>query len=451
MRLSALLAVLLLSVFAPAQKPAPAAKAPEPEAKPLDEADAERIARAYDGAETWTLHAIVLLSLGTDFPPNASRVVADALGDKDDRLPPYAVELLRGMPPDALKKVATAEVVNALVERTLKVKHRLLRERSLELLARIAPDAGATSRETWKAWWTNAQKTWAPPAWVPPPKPPVEEEYKTTATLFVERAFDLRDAGLDVAIVLDTTGSMQPAIDTARDAIADVVALLANVAPKLRLGLVEYKDHGDLGDGAQVLVPLSRGDKAVHDKLARIVAGGGGDVPEAVDKGIEFALGNEMNWNKEANRLLLVIGDAPPHAETMPALLEMVKRAHDEPFAKAPKAGKPEAPRTGAPIKSNSKGEPLRPFITSTIYTAPEAKKTFDEIAKAGGGASVQLDVGRGPRGAKPAPALEDLAGADPAVRTIVEHILLLSFGQEHRAQLELFVRTFFEYLDGAK
>lgn len=63
----------------------------------------------------------------------------------------------------------------------------------------------------------------------------------------------------------------------------------------------------------------------------------------------------------------------------------------------------------------------------------------------------MQLDVGRGPRGAKPAPALEDLAGADPAVRTIVEHILLLSFGQEHRAQLELFVRTFFEYLDGAK
>ena len=43
----------------------------------------------------------------------------------------------------------------------------------------------------------------------------------TVGTSVLTRAFDLRDAGLDVAIVVDSTGSMQIAIDTARDAIAD--------------------------------------------------------------------------------------------------------------------------------------------------------------------------------------------------------------------------------------
>ncbi|MBK7874812.1 MAG: VWA domain-containing protein [Planctomycetes bacterium] len=454
-----LLSFLLVAAFAapaPAQRPARGANPPEPEpeAKPLREDDVERIARAYDGADTWTLRAMVLLSLGKDFPPTGARLVLDAAQDKDERLPPYAIELLRGMDAEALKKVATPELVGELVERTLRTKHRLLRERTLDVLARIAPEAGATTREAWRAWWKDAQKTYAPPAWVPPPKPPMEEEFKTTATLFVERAFDLRDAGLDVAIVIDTTGSMQPAIDAARDAIGDVVTLLSNVAPKLRLGLVEYKDLGDLGDGAQVLVPLSRGEKAVHEKLGRLIASGGGDAPERVEKGVEFALGTEMNWNKEANRLILVIGDAPPHAESQAGLLELVKRAHDEPFARPPKPGKPEAPRTGGGPKPSSKAEPLRPFITSTIYTAPEAKKTFEEIAKAGGGASVYLDVGRGgrpARGGKDAPEPEDASGADPAVRSVVEHIMLLSFGAEHRAALSILVRTFFEYLDGAK
>lgn len=459
---------LLLALFlatplalASAQNPPKRAEPAPKEPEPLTIDDASHIVRAYETSETWTLKAMVLISLGKDFPPNGAAIVAKALRDKDERLPPHAIELLRRMEAEALREIATPELVAALVEHSAKAKHKLLRERALDVLARMAPDVAAKDQRDWLAWWNGVKKAYAPVEWVPPPKPKSEDEYKTTATLFVERAFDLRDAGLDVAIVIDTTGSMQVAIDTARDAIEDVVTLLANIAPKLRLGLVEYKDLGDLGDGAQVLVPLSRGEKAVHDKLGRLVASGGGDIPERVEKGVEAALSPEMNWNKEANRLILVIGDAPPHAESQAGLLELVKRAHDEPFAKPPKPGKPEAPRTGAPLKSNAKGEPLRPFITSTIYTAPEAKKTFEEIAKAGGGSAVLLDLGRSPKpGGKPteeppekpgeeaAPKATAANATDPSVRRIVEHIMLLSFGQEHRSALEVFVRTFFDYLD---
>jgi len=423
----------------PAGKPpapaAPAVEAPPPP-KPLDLEATERIVRAYESAESWTLRAMVLLSLGDDFAPAGAKVVLAALRDKDERLQPYALELIRRMQPEAAARIANVELIDELVDRTSKEKHPLVRERSLEALARLAPGVEAKDREAWRKWWSVHQKTFAPPAWVAPPAPEAADAHKTTAHLFVERAFDLRDAGLDVAIVIDTTGSMQQAIDTARDAVASVVAMLANLAPKLRLGLVEYKDLGDLGDGASLLVPLTRGPEAVHQRLGNLTAGGGGDMPERVEKGVEAALSDKMGWNKEANRLILVIGDAPPHAESQAGLLELVKRAHDAPFVK--KAG---APRTGG--RPDSREERLRPFITSLIYTAPAAQKAFDEIAKAGGGASVSLDVGK--------PGEAPVEGTSPAVRKIVEHIMLLSFGQEHRPQLEHFVRTFFEYLDAKK
>lgn len=424
--------------------------------RPLDRAEAALVVRAYESADTWTLKAMVLLSLGTDFPPDAAGIVAAALRDKDDRLEPHAVELLRHMDTSAVREVATPELVAELVEHTVRSKHRLVRERALEALARILPEVPATNAREWQAWWSAASATYVPRTWVPPPAPKSADATRTTATSFVERAFDLRDAGLEVAFVIDTTGSMQPAIDAARDAIAGVVALLSNVSPKLRLGLVEYKDLGDVSGGAQVLVPLTRGEKSVHDSLARIVASGGGDEPESVDKGIETALGPAMGWTKEANRLILVIGDAPPHREDQPALLELVKRAHDAPFAKVSKLGKGEAPRTGTPLVTTAKGEAPRPFIVSAIYTAPDALDAFRAIAEAGGGAAVWLDVGRasrgrekpdaGPRGGD---AEKPVAkSAAPAVRKIVEHVLLLSFGAEHRSEIATFVKTFFEYLD---
>lgn len=409
--------------------------------RPLDLAGTEAIVRAYQNADGWSLKAIVLLSLGPDFHPTATSILLSALRDKDERLRPYAVEVLRGMDSGALEQVAAPELVGELIDETLRTKSKLLHERTLDVLRRMMPDSGATDRAEWQRWWSLNKKTYAPPAWVPPRPPDPSELGRTVAGAFVERAFDLHDAGLDVAIVIDSTGSMQRAIDAARDAIGDVVALLANVAPKLRLGLVHYKDRGELGaGGAEKLASMTKDQDEVRDKLAHLSAVGGGDLPEAVDKGIELALDEDMKWNKEANRLILVIGDAPPHPENEKALLELVKRAHDEPFAKPHKG-----PTTGA-----AKPSTIRPFITSTIATSPGAVKSFAEIAKAGGGTSVQLDMApaaaRGADGKPAAPVFDDAAAA----RKVVQHILLLSFGPQYRAQLEQFVEIFFEYRDDA-
>ncbi len=416
----------------------------EPAAPPipaLGQAATGTLVHAYGQAEHWSMRAIVLLSLGSDWHPDAVACVLHALRDKDERLVPYGLEVLRGMDDASLQQVATPELVGELIDKQLKRKNKLFTDRLCELLPRLLPAAKATDRRGFEEWWRAAKATYAPPAWEAPPAATGEQKGGTVATKVVERAFDLRDAGLDVAIIIDSTGSMQIAIDTARDAIDDVVALLTGIAPKLRLGLAHYKDLGDMGDGAKLLVPMTRDQKEVREKLAKLIAGGGGDVPERVERGVAVALSKEMGWNKDANRLLLVIGDAPPHPESEAPLYELVRKARELPF----EVGK--GPTTG-PKKSE-----VRPFVTSTIATNPQAKASFEKIAEAGGGTSVMLEVGpppaapaRGGKGGTPAPAQP--AKSSRSVQQVVEHILLLSFGAQHRPQLQRFVRTFFEYRD---
>ena len=431
--LAALLATPALAQLKPPPGPARPPQAPaKPEEKveppkPLDRTLTEAVVRSYATAEHWALQAIVLLSLGSDFHPAAAAPLTAALRAEDVRLRPYAVEVLRGMETAKLACVATPELVDALVEVVSKEKNELFAARTVELLARVFPDGPGPERKSWKRFWQGRRETYSIAAWQPPPSEVAEG--RSSAGAFVERAFDLRDAGLDVAIVIDSTGSMQAAIDIARDAIHDMVSLLSGVAPKLRLGVVHYKDVTDFSDGAQLLVPMTKKQDDVRESLAKLVANGGGDVPENVDRGLEVALGKEMNWNREANRLILVIGDAPPHPSSMGAVLQLVKDAHDKPFVRGNKA-------------LSGKREALKPFITSTIATSQACKAEFEQIAKAGGGASVYMEVRNG--GGR---ATNDVDPAK-AARSVVEHVLLLSFGAQHREQLQRFASVFFEYRD---
>lgn len=413
---------------APAQQPGkPTPVAPAPAATvPLGEAATQVLVRAHDEAGHWALRAIVLLSFGRDFHPAGSAALVQALADKDARLGAYAVEVLRRMEPLAAPKVATRELVDALVDGPLQEKNNFVRDRTLEALALLVPGNGATDPNSWREWWRRNELLHVPPAWTPPPAAP--RSAGTVAGSVVEKAFDLRDAGLQVAIVIDSTGSMQLAINAARDAIEDIVALLSGIAPRFEVGLVHYKDFEDMGDGAKLLEPLTKDQRAVRERLAKLAASGGGDTPERVECGVGIALGREMGWDRGANRLVLVIGDAPAHEEVLTGLVEMVKRAHDQPFSRG------KGPVTGA-----KKPAKLRPFITSCIATSPAAKAHFDAIAAAGGGACVVLPIA--------APNGKDVASAQSkAVQEVVRHVLKLSFGSQYEAQLNQFADIYFSW-----
>ncbi|MFO0550456.1 MAG: vWA domain-containing protein [Polyangiaceae bacterium] len=117
---------------------------------------------------------------------------------------------------------------------------------------------------------------------------------------------------VDVAFVLDTTGSMSEEIQAVKDTLKEVVAKLDGKA-KVRVGLVEYKDRGDefITKPYAFTSDLSGFSKRIDD----LYASGGGDMPEDVEAGLNAAL-HDLEWSSESvARLAFLIADAPPHLD----------------------------------------------------------------------------------------------------------------------------------------
>lgn len=118
---------------------------------------------------------------------------------------------------------------------------------------------------------------------------------------------------IDVAFVLDTTGSMSEEITAVKATIQKVARSLSNEQTTVRIGLVEYKDRTD--PFVTKVYPFSNDLSAFSRKVDSISASGGGDTPEDMNAGLHSAL-TELSWNNEAvARLAFVIADAPPHLD----------------------------------------------------------------------------------------------------------------------------------------
>lgn len=119
-----------------------------------------------------------------------------------------------------------------------------------------------------------------------------------------------RTRDIEIMIAVDTTGSMQTYID---DAVASAQALGSRVlaiSPSSRVGLVEYRDHGD-SFVARTVVGLTRDVSTLQGGLSSLVADEGGDIPEAVYSGIVEA--GRAGWASASTRAIAVLGDAPAH------------------------------------------------------------------------------------------------------------------------------------------
>ncbi len=418
----------------------------------------EAMVAYYETADHWALRGVVLLSLGEKWHPVGSRMVLQALRDKDRRLRAYGIEALLRTDPAQLPAAVSKELVEELVSKQLQKDNRFFRSRVQEVLKRLAPAAGAEGPAAWSSWWSRERDRYAPAAWREPEQAGQAESGHTVVSTFVERAFDLRHAGLDLAICIDSTGSMQPTIDRARDALTEIIVILQGIAPRFRMGLVHYRDFGDFKDGARLLVPLTANVKQVRDKLGKIVAGGGGDIPERVEKGLEIALSPRMKWKTTTNKVVILIGDSPPHPEAEDRAIRLARDAHEKPAAVVAGRGAV-APVTGVRAKEGK--QEARPFLISTIAVGRGPARQFRAIAKAGGGSFVQLPGrGRGARrGRGGSPAPEGRGGADGSdgsagsensdddpTRRIVRQILMLSFGERFKEQMRAFVDIYFQY-----
>lgn len=121
---------------------------------------------------------------------------------------------------------------------------------------------------------------------------------------------------IEIAFVLDTTGSMGDLIDGAKRKIWAVADEVRKQHPnaEIRIGLVGYRDRGDVYVTDKW--DLSTDISAVYGKLLEYRAQGGGDWPESVNEALAVAV-NKLAWTegKDTRRLIFLVGDAPPHME----------------------------------------------------------------------------------------------------------------------------------------
>ncbi len=121
---------------------------------------------------------------------------------------------------------------------------------------------------------------------------------------------------VEVAFVLDTTGSMAGLIDGAKRKIWSIANQLASgqPRPKVRIALVAYRDRGDAY--VTQVRDLTDDIDAVYADLQRFTADGGGDTPESVNQALHEAV-TRLAWSNDAGvyRAIFLVGDAPPHLD----------------------------------------------------------------------------------------------------------------------------------------
>jgi von Willebrand factor type A domain len=155
-------------------------------------------------------------------------------------------------------------------------------------------------------------------------------------TSFGRYVGSLRKVGLDVALVVDSTGSMQNVIDEMKKRLDDLVTTMQRLVPTARIGAVAYRDRDDdkvataprqSEDFVVKWSDLTFNSKKVRAFLDGIVAEGGGDWEEAVKEGLEGAM-RQLKWRADAKKVIILVGSSPPHQKDLPAIRTLIDDWH---------------------------------------------------------------------------------------------------------------------------
>jgi len=227
----------------------------------------------------------------------------------------------------------------------------------------------------------------------------------------------LRKGGLDVAIVVDSTGSMQNIIDDLKRRLTDVVRTMQRLVPTARIGAVAYRDR-DTGNIATAprqsedfvvkWSDLTFNVSKVQSFLGGIVAEGGGDWPEAVKEGLECAM-KQLKWRADAKKVIIIVGSSPPHENDLSAIHGLIADWRN-------RNGYVSTIDVSYPLHAEHErklhrwlyGDELKE-ITPLPDFYRELQASFHEISKQGGGTDIAL-------------------GEDAA---LVRNVLVLAFGTQ--------------------
>ncbi|HEU5370741.1 MAG TPA: VWA domain-containing protein, partial [Ktedonobacterales bacterium] len=108
---------------------------------------------------------------------------------------------------------------------------------------------------------------------------------------------------LDLAFIVDTTGSMGGLIRAAQQQMITMINALAHATEvDMRLGVVEYRDHPPQDTlvfrAHDFTSDLDQAQKSIN----QLKAEGGGDTPESVLDGV-LAACQKLSWHPHARRI----------------------------------------------------------------------------------------------------------------------------------------------------
>ncbi len=156
----------------------------------------------------------------------------------------------------------------------------------------------------------------------PPPARRLGTGLGDGADQFAAYVEELREAGLDVVFLIDATGSMGWALDEVKRRVRDMIEWVRELVPIARFGMVAYRDLGD-PEFAVRAQPLTYSTAKLTRFLGGFEAAGGGSLGEGILAGMRVAA-NEAGWRASGKRLVILIGDAPPHSHEAEELLRLV-------------------------------------------------------------------------------------------------------------------------------
>ena len=155
------------------------------------------------------------------------------------------------------------------------------------------------------------------------------KEFKNGQNLIKLNENCLQQRSLELAFVVDATGSMGDEINYLKSELLDV---LKNVEKNLKntkvsYSSVFYRDKGD--EYVTKKFDFSESAEQMINFIKNQKANGGGDTPEAVVEAMETAI-DEMKWsNQNSTKLMFLLLDAPPHLsdENIEKLQQKIKLA----------------------------------------------------------------------------------------------------------------------------
>ncbi|MCW8132795.1 MAG: HEAT repeat domain-containing protein [Planctomycetota bacterium] len=175
----------------------------------------------------------------------------------------------------------------------------------------------------------------------------------------------IKECGIDVAVIFDTTGSMAHIWPEMSNALDGVLREIEKNTPSPRMGAVRYRAADPRKTVTYLIQPrgLSRDTQAARDFMLDASFGGGSG---GLHLGIRHAI-SSFAWRANARRMVLLVGDTTPAGDALNNCLAMIKEAWEQ------------------------DGIMFNTLYVRTLH-GEEHKNTYNELAAAGCGRFYEYD-----------------------------------------------------------